>query len=94
MAQGKSSAPEPPAIGALMVELLAWIAARPRTYGETMEAWRTSCPRMPLWEDATSAGLVEVVPGDGAGLEEYAVRLTRSGREVLAAATGRPERGA
>ena len=81
-------------MSALMVELLAWVAARPRTYGETMEAWRTSCPRMPVWEDATSAGLVEVVRGDGAGLEEYAVRLTRSGREELAAATGRPGRGA
>jgi len=64
----------------LLVELLAWIDARPRMYGETMDAWRTSCPRSPVWEDATSAGLVEVVP-DGL------VQLTASGRAALAAAT-------
>jgi hypothetical protein len=43
-----------------LLELLSWVAARPRTYGETMEAWRTSCPRMSTWEDATLGGLVEV----------------------------------
>ncbi len=70
---------------ALIVELLAWVAARPRTYRETMDAWRTSCPRMPVWEDATSAGLIEVVVRGGAGLEEHEVRLTGAGREVLGA---------
>ena len=74
-------------MSALIVELLAWVAARPRTYRETMEAWRTSCPRMPVWEDATSEGLVEVVRRDGGGMEEAEVRLTRSGREALAAVT-------
>ena len=72
----------------LIVELLAWIAARPRTYGETMAAWRTSCPRSPVWEDATSAGLIEVVARLGAGLEEHEVRLTRSGRDALAGVNG------
>ena len=48
---------------ALTLQLLAWIAARPRTYGETMEAWRTTCPRLTIWEDAVSDGLVTV---DGA----------------------------
>ena len=76
-----SQAPEP---SALTVELLAWVAARPRTYAETMEAWRTSCPRMPVWEDATSAGLVEVVGSDGAGMGGAAVRLTALGRATLA----------
>lgn len=80
-------------MSALLLELLAWVAARPRTYGDTMEAWRTSCPRSPIWEDATSAGLVEVVPGDGSGLRESVVRLTESGRAALADATGRTERG-
>ena len=85
----QSSAREPPAINALIVELLAWVAARPRTYGETMEAWRTSCPRMPVWEDATSAGLIEVLPSGGAGMSAAPVRLTPSGRAVLAGATER-----
>jgi hypothetical protein len=72
---------------ALVFELLAWVARRPRTYGETMEAWRTSCPRMPVWEDATTSGLVAIVRGDGA-TREYAVELTAEGRAVLARGAG------
>ncbi len=71
-----------------VLELLAWVAARPRTYSETMAAWRTSCPQMPTWEDATGDGLVEVV-GNGRGVEKQTVRLTRAGREALMAANGR-----
>ena len=41
-------------------DLLAWIAAEPRTYRETMEAWRTSCPRLSIWEDDVDDGLVRV----------------------------------
>ena len=67
----------------LVLELLAWVASKPRTYGETMAAWRTSCPQMPVWEDATSAGLVEVVAGNGGGMEQHVVRLTPAGREAL-----------
>jgi len=55
--------PSPP--GALTIELLNWVAERPRTYAETMAAWRTSCPRMPIWEDASGDGLVTLVGGDG-----------------------------
>jgi hypothetical protein len=69
----------------LIMELLAWVAARPRTYEETMVAWRTSCPRNPVWEDATTDGLIEVLPG--AGMSGAAVRLTPSGQAALAAAT-------
>ncbi len=68
----------------LLLELLAWVDARPRTYRETMDAWRTSCPREPVWEDATSAGLVEVVARDGA---DAVVRLTATGRAALAGGT-------
>jgi len=64
----------------LLTELLAWVDARPRTYRETMDAWRTSCPREPVWEDATSAGLVEVVAREGADAD---VRLTARGRAAL-----------
>jgi hypothetical protein len=49
MASGQSFAAQLTAPVALVMELLLWVAARPRTYGETMEAWRTSCPRMPVW---------------------------------------------
>jgi len=58
------------------------VAARPRTYGETIEAWRTSCPRLPVWEDATMNGLVAIVPGD-AGFREQTVCLTPEGRSFL-----------
>lgn len=67
---------------ALVLELLAWVARRPRTYGETMEVWRTSCPRMPVWEDATANGLIVVVAGD-ATIRERTVELTAEGRAVL-----------
>ncbi len=72
---------------ALTLQLLAWIAARPRTYGETMEAWRTTCPRLTIWEDAVSDGLVTV---DGAdSMQEGRVRLTDSARALLAASLER-----
>ena len=72
---------------ALTLQRLAWIAARPRTYGETMEAWRTTCPRLTIWEDAVSDGLVSV---DGAdSMQDGRVRLTDTGRALLAASLER-----
>jgi hypothetical protein len=66
---------------ALTIQLLSWIASRPRSYGETMEAWRTSCPQMPVWEDAVSDGLVTL---DGnTGMKTRAVVLTDRGRAIL-----------
>jgi hypothetical protein len=67
---------------ALVLDLVAWVAARPRTYAETMDAWRTSCPRLPVWEDANDNGLVAVVAGDG-GVREDAVRVTDAGQDFL-----------
>lgn len=61
--------------GHLTLQFLAWVAEGPRTYRQTMEAWRTSCPRMPVWEDAVDGGLVET---DG-----QQVRLSAAGRELL-----------
>jgi hypothetical protein len=72
---------------ALVVQLLAWVEARPRTYAETMEAWRTSCPRLPVWEDATGHNLVAVVPGAG-GMREQIVCLTAEGRTFLQSHAG------
>src|SRR4026207_135024 len=69
--------PSPPS--ALTLELLDWIGERPRTYGETMAAWRTSCPRMPIREDASSDGLVMVPSGSG-DPNEAPVCLTPLGR--------------
>ena len=63
------------------LELLAWLAGRSRTYGETLEAWRTSCPRLSVWEDALADGLVEV-RREGTG--DALVGLTGAGRAALA----------
>ena len=45
-------------VDALLLDLLEWIGAEPRTYTDVMNAWRTSCPRLPVWEDANDRGLV------------------------------------
>jgi hypothetical protein len=66
----------------LTIELLAWIAVRPRTYGEAMEAWRSNCPRHSVWEDALIAGFIETVD-DGNTLDESTVTLTTLGRTIL-----------
>jgi hypothetical protein len=43
---------------ALVLDLVEWIAREPRRYTEVMDAWRTSCPRLPIWEDAVDHGFV------------------------------------
>jgi hypothetical protein len=42
----------------LILDLLEWIGPGQRPYAETLEAWRTSCPRLPVWEDATDQGFI------------------------------------
>jgi hypothetical protein len=46
------------AVEALVLDLLDWLASRERTYEEVMDAWRTSCPRLQVWEDANDRGLI------------------------------------
>jgi len=43
----------------LILDLLEWIGPGERPYLETMEAWRTSCPCLPVWQDATDLGFIE-----------------------------------
>jgi hypothetical protein len=45
-------------IDALVLDLLEWIGPDARPYAEVLEAWRTSCPRLPVWEEADAAGFV------------------------------------
>jgi hypothetical protein len=66
-----------------MTQFLAWVAARPRSYAEAMDAWRSSCPRLSVWEDALADGLVRISP-DGQGMAAAQVLLTARGRAVLA----------
>jgi len=71
------------AVSLIMVQFLAWIAERDRSYAETMEAWRTSCPRLSVWEDATLEGLVRL---DADTDRRTVVRLTARGHAALAGA--------
>jgi hypothetical protein len=52
-------------VDSLILDLLEWIGPGERPYRETMEAWRTSCPRLPVWEDATDLGFIERRRGPG-----------------------------
>ena len=45
-------------VDSLILDLLEWIGPNTRPYSEVIEAWRTSCPRLPVWEEATERGLV------------------------------------
>lgn len=66
---------------ALTRQLLDWIGQEPRNYVETMEAWRTSCPRLTIWEDAMSAGLIQRV--HRSNMRDAMVRVTEAGRTYL-----------
>jgi hypothetical protein len=35
----------------LVLDLVEWVAREPRLYSEVIETWRTSCPRLTIWED-------------------------------------------
>lgn len=48
----------PDAVDALIVDLLEWIGPESRPYAEVIEAWRTSCPRLPVWEEANARGYI------------------------------------
>jgi hypothetical protein len=63
----------------LILDLLEWAARRERTYQETMDAWRTSCPRLPVWEEANDRGLLEVACANGCSV----VRVTAAGLALL-----------
>jgi D-3-phosphoglycerate dehydrogenase len=66
-------------VDALILDLLEWLAVRERSYEEVMEAWRTSCPKLPVWEEANERGLVDIHDADGSSV----VRVRAAGRAVL-----------
>jgi hypothetical protein len=76
---------EPPSL--LMLEFLTWVASRPRTYDEAMDAWRSTCPRQTIWEDALIDGLIRVARGEAG--QQSQVTLTPRGRALLEANLGR-----
>ena len=65
---------------ALMLDFVEWVAAEPRAYAEVMDGWRTSCPRLTIWEDSVDQGLVARERRDGVAM----VTVTALGRRLLA----------
>jgi hypothetical protein len=67
-------------LDALILDLVEWLAVQPRPYAEVMDAWRTSCARLPVWEEAVDRGLVvsEMVAPRG-----VLVSVTPAGRVLL-----------
>lgn len=65
----------------LILDLLEWIGPRPRPYREVMDAWRTSCPRLPVWEDANARGFIEHQHTQG---KQAMVAVSAKGRQFLA----------
>ena len=69
----------PDVVDVLVLDLLEWLVNRNRSYEETMDAWRTSCPKLPVWEEAVERGFVSIDKGHG----ESAVRVTEAGWAFL-----------
>jgi hypothetical protein len=64
----------------LMLDFVEWIAREPRLYAEVVAAWRTSCPRLTIWEDAADRGYVTRETVAAVGL---IVTVTEAGEKIL-----------
>lgn len=78
----RAPTPGDAAVEALILDLLEWIGSGARPYGEVMEAWRTSCLRLPVWEEAGARGYLERNHAPG-GVAE--VRVSEAGAAYLRA---------
>jgi D-3-phosphoglycerate dehydrogenase len=68
-----------PVVEDLILDLLQWLTNGERTYEEVMDAWRTSCPRLPVWEDANDRGFITSEYVSGRKL----IRASSLGRALL-----------
>ena len=64
----------------LVLDFVEWIAREPRAYSEVVDTWKTSCPRLTIWEDAAEGGYVARQTVAGLGL---VLTVTEDGRKVL-----------
>jgi hypothetical protein len=64
----------------LVLDFVEWIAREPRAYSEVIETWRTSCPRLTIWEDAADRGYIARQSRAGRGL---VLEVTEDGKELL-----------
>jgi hypothetical protein len=72
--------PMPDTTDPLVLDLVEWIAREPRLYSEVIETWRTSCPRLTIWEDAVDRGYVARESVAGVGVR---VAITEGGEKFL-----------
>jgi hypothetical protein len=74
------SASAQPTLDPLVLDLVEWVAREPRAYADVIDAWRTSCPRLTVWEEACERGLLvrRFVRGQGAS-----VHVTPQGVQFL-----------
>ncbi len=63
----------------LVLDLVEWVATQSRPYAVVMDAWRTSCPRLPIWEDAVDLGFIARGYQDATAM----VSVTPAGRAFL-----------
>lgn len=70
----------PDPVDALILDLLEWIGPARRPYREVMDAWRTSCPRLPVWEEANLRGYLEHHAAQGT---QAMVSVSPAGRRFL-----------
>jgi hypothetical protein len=63
----------------LLRDFLLWLDQDARPYDEVMEAWRTSCPRLPVWEEANDRGFLTRSRID----REVLIGLSPAGRAFL-----------
>ena len=64
----------------LVLDFVEWIAREPRLYSEVIATWRTSCPRLTIWEDAVDGGYVARETQPGVGL---IIAVTADGERLL-----------
>jgi hypothetical protein len=64
----------------LILDLLEWVGPESRPYADVMDAWRTSCPRLPVWEDANDRGFIERHRDDG---RSELISVSAAGAEFL-----------
>ena len=69
---------------ALVLDFLEWLGDRSHSYDCVMGVWRTSCPRLTIWEDSLDAGFVRI--------ERGCVSRSAAGRRFLES-NRRPEWG-
>jgi D-3-phosphoglycerate dehydrogenase len=66
-------------VEALILDLLEYVAIKERTYDDVLEAWHTSCPKLPVWEEANDRGLITRERANGSAV----VRITAAGTALL-----------